>query len=148
MKKLFYLLLMLPALVFASCNDDDDNPPAIELSSTVTSFIETNYPGAVIAETEWTANGLIEVDVVQDGVRKDIYFTKNSEWVLTEWDVTGSSLPQSVKDAVASVYPEYLIDDVDYIQQPTGDSYKINIEKGNFEKDLKVSLDGSVIEEI
>ncbi len=147
MKKVLYILLILPAVVFASCNDDD-NPPAIELSAAVKSFIETNYPGAVIAETEWAANGLIEVDVVHEEVRKEIYFTKNSEWVFTEWDTPVSSLPQVVKDAVAVAYPDYFIDDADYLQQPAGDSYKINIEKGNFEKDLKVSLNGSVIEEI
>ena len=147
MKRVFYYLLLLPAIIFASCNDDD-NSHAIELSDTVKSFIETKYPGAVITETEWAGNGLIEVDITHDAKRKEVYFTRTDEWVRTEWDVAPSALAQEVKNAIATAYPDYVIDDVDYVEAPAGDYYEVNIEKGNFEKYLKVSLDGAVIEEL
>ena len=147
MKKVFYYLLLLPAIIFASCNDDD-NSHAIELSDTVKSFIETKYPGAVITETEWAGKGLIEVDITHDAKRKEAYFTSADEWVRTEWDVAPSALSQEVKNAIATAYPDYVIDDVDYVEAPAGDYYEVNIERGNFEKYLKVSLDGAVIEEL
>lgn len=147
MKRVLYYLLLLPAIIFASCNDDDSSP-AIELSNTVRSFIETKYPGAVITETEWAGNGLIEVDITHDAKRKEVYFTRTDEWVRTEWDVAPSALAQEVKNAIATAYPDYVIDDVDYVEAPAGDYYDVNIEKGNFEKYLKVSLDGAVIEEL
>lgn len=147
MKRVLYYLFLLPAIVFASCNDDD-NPPAIELSNTVKSFIETKYPGAVITETERAGNGLIEVDITHDSKRKEVYFTSTDEWVRTEWDVASSSLSQEVKNAIATAYPDYVIDDVDYVEAPAGDYYDVNIERGNFEKYLKVSLDGTVIDEL
>ena len=53
-----------------------------------------------------------------------------------------------VKNAIATAYPDYVIDDVDYVETPAGDYYEVNIERGNFEKYLKVSLDGAVIEEL
>ena len=147
MKRVFYYLLLLPAIIFASCNDDD-NSHAIELSDTVKSFIETKYPGAVITETEWAGKGLIEVDITHDAKRKEVYFTSADEWVRTEWDVASSSLSQEVKNAIATAYPDYVIDDVDYVEAPAGDYYEVNIERGNFEIYLKVSLDGAVIEEL
>lgn len=147
MKRILYFLFLLPALMFAACNDDD-NSPAVVLSDTVKSFISTKYPGAVITDAERTPNGLIEVDVVHDSKKKDIYFTQNDEWVLTEWDVPVASLPQAAVDGINVQYPGYFIDDVDYVQAPAGDYYLVNVEKGIFEKDLKVSLDGTVIDEL
>lgn len=147
MKKVLYFLLLLPAIIFASCNDDDSSP-AIELSSTVKSFIETKYPGAVITEIERAGNGLIEVDITHDSKNKEVYFTRADEWVRTEWNIVPSSFPQEVKNAIAAAYPDYVIDDVDYVEAPEGDYYDVNIERGNFEKYLKVSLDGTTIEEL
>lgn len=147
MKKVLYFLLLLPAIIFASCNDDDSSP-AIELSSTVKSFIETKYPGAVITEIERAGNGLIEVDITHDAKNKEVYFTSADEWVRTEWNIVPSSFPQEVKNAIAAAYPDYVIDDVDYVEAPEGDYYDVNIERGNFEKYLKVSLDGTTIEEL
>lgn len=146
MKTMFYYLLLLPAIIFASCNDDDHHH-VITLNKAVTDFIETKYPGAVITETELLANGLIEVDVVHDSKKKEIYFTAADEWVRTEWDVAPSTLSQEVLNSIATAYPDYVIDDVDYVQAPAGDYYEVNVEKGNFEKHLKVSLDGTTIEE-
>lgn len=146
MKKFFYYLLLLPAIIFASCNDDDHHH-VITLNKAVTDFIETKYPGAVITETELVANGLIEVDVVHDSKKKEIYFTTADEWVRTEWDVVPSTLSQEVLGSIATAYPDYRLDDVDYVQAPAGDYYEVNVEKGNFEKYLKVSLDGTIIGE-
>lgn len=146
MKKFFYYLLLLPAIIFASCNDDDHHH-VITLNKAVTDFIETKYPGAVITETELVANGLIEVDVVHDSKKKEIYFTTADEWVRTEWDVVPSTLSQEVLGSIATAYPDYRLDDVDYVQAPAGDYYEVNVEKGNFEKHLKVSLDGTIIGE-
>lgn len=147
MKKLFYILIMLPVIAFASCNDDD-NSPAIVLSDTVKNFISVNYPDAVITGAEWAANGLLEVDFVHDSKKKEIYFTQSDEWVMTEWDVPVSSLSPAAAAAISAAYPDYVIDDVDYVQTPSGDFYNVNIEKGNYEKDLNVSLDGTVIDEL
>ena len=148
MKKLFYFLLLLPAVVLASCNDDDDNPYKVNLSEGIKTYITTNYPGAIIKGSEWTANGLIEVDVVHDSKDKDVYFTKDEVWVRTDWDLPKTSLPQAAKENISVEYPKYSVDDVDYVQTPDGDYYKVEIEKGNIEKHLKVSLDGALVEEL
>lgn len=148
MKKLLFFLFILPATLLVTSCDDDDDSPAISPNAAITSFIETNYPGAVVTSVERSANGLIEVEVVHDSVKKEVYFNRKDEWVFTEWDVLASSLPQAVVDAINAQYPEYTIDadDVEYVQTPTGDYYSVNVERGNFEKDLNILPDGNIID--
>lgn len=147
MKKLLSIFLTLVVVAFAACNDDDDNKTTVP-NDVVKSFIETNYPGATILEIEKVNGGLTEVDVMHDSKKKDIYFNNDNVWVYTEWDVLTADVPQVVLDKVAEMYPEYSVDNVDYIQSPDGDFYEVEIEKGNFEKHLKVSLDASTVTEM
>lgn len=147
MKKILFALLVLPAMFFTACNDDDDNPAPLPIE-TIESYIEANYAGAVIQSIERDANNLVDVDILHDGIQKDVYFTIGGQWVYTDWDVSLGALPQAVKDAVATAFPNYTIDDADYVQSPAGDYYDIDIEKGNVEKVLKVALDGSTVEEM
>ncbi|MBQ8269749.1 MAG: PepSY-like domain-containing protein [Bacteroidaceae bacterium] len=152
MRKFFFVMLLLPALLFTACGGDDDkNNSAVTgilLNDAILNYIQTNYEGAVIKSYELEPNGLIDVDIMHDAVSKDVYFMQNGQWVLTKWDVSLSALPAVVVDAVLLAYPEYVIDDADFVQSPSGNYYSINIEKGNFERNLRVALDGSSVDEV
>ncbi len=150
MKKILFALLLLPAVFFTACSDDDDKGGKPLPLEAINSYIEANYAGAVIQSMERDAKDLVDVDILHDGIRKDVYFSMGGQWIYTDWDVLKSALPQAVIDAVENAYPNYVFgnDDVDYVQTPAGDYYRIEIEKGNFEKHLKVALDGSSVEEI
>lgn len=152
MKKVLLAVLALPLAMLVACGGDDDNNDgavaAVLLNDAIAGYIQTHYPGAVINSIEIEPGGLVDVDITHDATAKDVYFTTNGSWVLTKWDVNVSTLPVLVTDAVSVAYPDYLIDDADFVQSPSGNYYEINIEKGNFEKNLKVALDGSSVEEI
>ncbi len=151
MRRFFFAMLLLPALVFTACGGDDDKNDGIIanmlLNDAILNYIQTNYEGAVIKGYELEPNGLVDVDIMHDAVAKDVYFMQNGQWVLTKWNISLSALPLVVTDAVLAAYPEYIIDDADFVQSPSGNYYSINVEKGNFEKDLRVALDGSSVEE-
>lgn len=142
MKKLFSVL-MIAAAFLVSCSDDDNDNTAV--SNAQKSYIETAYPGAVIRHAEKEAGGLIEVEFVHDNLVKDAYFTTADEWVYTEWDVALTSLPQAVTDAALAAYPDYRIDDADFVETPDVEYYRLELEKGNFEKYISVTADGTVI---
>lgn len=143
MKKLFPIFIFA-LLAFVACSDDDDNGVAV--NQTVKSYIENKYPGSSIRHAEYDNRGLLEVEIVHDARVKDVYFNSSDEWIYTEWDITIADIPAAVSDAVVAAYPDYRIDDADYIESPSGIYYEIDIEKGNFEKLLYVTPEGEIQE--
>ena len=142
MKRLFPIfILSLFALV--ACDDDDRS---IQLESNVISFIENRYAGAKIRHAEYESNGLIEVEIVHNSVVKDVYFNSNNEWVYTSWDVRVSDIPAAVASAVATNYPSFRIDDVDFIEKGELSYYRIEIERGNIESVVLVLPDGEFLD--
>lgn len=124
-------------------NAGDDNTP--EISEAVKSFIEQNYPDATILSAERDKDNFLNIEILHENIVKDLYFDNAQEWVLTKWDVAVASLPQAVIDAAAQAYPDYRIDDADYIVTPSATYYKIEVERGNFENTVYVTSDGTIL---
>ena len=116
-----------------------------ELSDAVKSFIKDKYPGASVKDYGKNANGMLEVDIVHDGIEKDVYFDSKGNWVQTDWDVPVAKLPAAVSSAVATNFPDFRIDDAEYVERPEIVFYEIDLEKGGVEKVVYIAPDGSVI---
>ena len=141
MKKLSILLLTIFA--FVACDMDDHN---VALNKTVREFIEERYERAEILQAESESLGTIEVEFIHDGCKKTAYFEKRSnEWVYTTWDVTVGELPDAVKEAIQSNYPDYIIEDINYIERPTVEYYEFELEKGIIEINRYISPDGEIL---
>lgn len=146
MKNLLYSLLMLTVVAFTACNDDDGHP-AVELNEAQKAFIETKYPGAVIREVEKSRGGLVEADIVHDSKQKDVYFKEGGDWLYTKWDILHADLPEAAKNAVLDANPDYHIDEVDYVESPTGDFYEVEIKKhGSADKYVNVTAEGLIVD--
>ena len=144
MKKYLFPILFFALAAVVSCENDDDKSVAV--NTTVKNYIEAKYPGASIRKAEYENNGLLEVEFIHNALLKDAYFKPNNEWVYTEWDVALSALPKSVTDAVAEAYPSHRIDDIDYVETPSGDCYEVEIEKGGAELWVYVTAEGDILE--
>lgn len=142
MKKLFPIFI-LSLLAFVGCSDDDDK--SIPLNDSIVQFIDAKYPGAKIRHAEHESNGLIEVEVLHDGKWKDIYFNSANEWVYTSWDVRVADLPAVVKNAVVAAYPDFRIDDADFVERGSETFYEIEIEKGGVDMFIFVSPEGELL---
>ena len=95
-------------------------------------FIKENYPEATIVEYDYTANGLLEVDIRDGNKEKDVYFDKDGNWIQTDWDVPADSLPDAVLRALADNYPEYFLDRAEYVERPGGVVfYEVELEHRN-----------------
>lgn len=143
MKKLFSMLMLSVCFAFVACDSDDDK--SISVNQTIRSYIENKYPGAEIRRAEHSDRGLIEVEFLHDMLLKEAYFTSDNEWEYTEWDVALSNLPKAVSDAASEAYPDYRIDDADYYETSSGNYYKLDIEKGNYERRLIVTPEGEIL---
>lgn len=116
-----------------------------DLADAMRTFIEKNYPGASIVETDYEANW-VEVDIIHDRTAKEVRFTTAGEWVSTSWDIRLTDVPQVVKDAALAAHAGFVMDDADYVQTPAGDCYLIELEKGEQDVYVKVQADGTVLQ--
>ena len=140
MKKLLPILLIMLTTLWAC--DEKEN---ITLNNTIKEFIEQKYAGARILYAEQDFNGDIEVEIIHDNIRKEVKFNRNNKWINTIWDISINQLPDAVKESIKNNYPEYLIDDADYIETPSGDYYKVEIEKGEWDKTILVTAEGEIL---
>lgn len=141
MKKILSIMMLLTlAIAGIGCDDDDNN---VTINNNVRTYINTHYSGAVILEAEYNY-GYLEVDIYHDSLSKDVYFDNKDAWVKTTWDVAVNTLPQAVTATIATEYPDYRIDDAEYVETPDGEYYSIELEKGERDVYIKVASDGTV----
>ncbi len=138
MKKLLPILI-LSFVTLLSCEQEN-----IVVNDEIRNFIEQRYEGARILYAEQEFNE-IDVEIVHDNIRKEVKFNRNNNWINTVWDVYVSQLPEIVTASVANEYAGYRIDDADYVETPSGDHYKLEIEKGEWERTVFVTPDGEIL---
>ena len=139
MKKLLPILF-ISLLALWSC--DEENIP---VNNEIRSFIEQKYEGAKILYAEKDFNGEIDVEIIHDNKKKDVKFNRNNNWISTTWDVAINDLPDAARESVINRYPDYRIDDVDYIETPSGDRYKVEMEKGEWDRTVFVTVNGEML---
>ena len=139
MKKLLPILFISLAALWAC---DEEN---IALNDYIKNFIGQKYEGVRILYAEKDFNGEIEVEIVHDNKTKEVRFNRNNNWISTIWDLPISQLPDAARESVLSRYPEYRIDDVDYVEKPSGDCYKVEIEKGEWDRTVFVTANGEIL---
>ena len=139
MKKLLPILFLSLAALWAC---DEVN---IAVNDNIRDFIEQKYEGAKILYAEKEFNGEIDVEIIHNDTRKDVKFNRREEWISTTWDVPVNLLPDVVRERVQDSYPEYRIDDADYVETPAGDRYKLEIERGEWDRTIFVTPDGVIL---
>ena len=139
MRKLLPILFISLAALWAC---DEEN---IVVNNDIKSFIEQKYEGARILYAEQEFNGEIDVEIIHNNTKKEVKFNRKNNWISTTWDVAINDLPYAARESVINRYPDYRIDDVDYIETPSGDRYKVEMEKGEWDKTLFVTADCEIL---
>lgn len=139
MKKLLPILL-ISLVAFWACDEE-----YVALNNNIQDFIEQRYDGARILYAEKDFNGETDVEIIHNNIKKEVKFNRKDKWISTTWDVSISELPDAAKESILSHYPEYRIDDIDYVEKPSGDYYKVEIEKGEWDRTVFVTAEGEIL---
>ncbi len=125
--------------------DDDRNAGLIQssLPEAISSYIDTNYAGAVIVDFEREGT-YYEVDIRYNGESKELLFDSSYAWVQTSTDCS-RSIPDDISTAVSASYPNYVIEDCEYVETAAGETYYL-VDLDNYDNDLKVTTDGAITE--
>ena len=114
------------------------------LDAAVKNSILEKYPAAQILEYDYD-DGLLEVEIWHENKEKNVYFNGAKNWVRTEWDITRNELPTAVTNTIETQYAGFRIDDIEYIQTPSGDYYRIELERGDNERELRIDAAGNIL---
>jgi Protein of unknown function (DUF2874). len=134
-------------LVKASPDNSNNNPSnyiPTETSSSIKEFISLKYPGARIVEID-REGALIEVDIIDSGVHREVVFSSGSNWEYTETEIRRTNVPSTIMDAFNnSEYNRYRIDDIDHYDTPGGEFYIFELDVEPHDIHIKIYPDGTV----
>lgn len=117
----------------------------IPVENDIKTFIETNYPGAIILEKDYD-HGLLEVEIRHEGREKEIRFNGRNEWLSSEWDVRINELPDAVKQALNNNDYRPDDDEATYMETPDGMWYEIEAYKDRHEWTVYIHPDGIILD--
>ena len=139
MKKLLPILF-ISLFSLLACEEEN-----ITINNYIRDFIEQKYNGARILYAEKDFNGEVDVEIIHDNKKEEVKFNSKNNWISTTWDVSINELPDAARESIINRYPEYRIDDIDYVERPDGDYYKVELEKGEWDKTLFVTANGEIL---
>lgn len=147
MKKLvFWAMMTLGVISLQSCDKEDDNN--LQISAGLQEAFDARYPHA--SRVDWERTGeFYEAEFTENGGEHKAWFTFEGVWVMTEYDIPFTQLPQAVQDAFAAgTYASWRVDDVDKIEKSDMSVvYIIEVESGTQEYELTYLEDGTLIRE-
>lgn len=123
-------------------NFGDDINGGISAGTAIQAVLDERYPGAVIKE-KGHDDGLTEIEIIHDGIEKDVYFNGKDEWVRTEYETTYNNLPEAVKNYISANYTSHE-NEADAVETPAGDWFEIEARKGGTEYDVLINKDGTL----
>lgn len=151
MKFKFTLLavLLVGALAFVACNNDDDKDGDYLPNSTVIHAFNTRYPTA--GQVSWSASGSYQkAEFTLNGNECDAWFDNQGTWLLAQTDMPYASLPQAVKTGFSqSFYAQWQVDDAGQLERldmPT--LYWLEVENGGNEMTLYFNEEGLLVKEV
>ena len=123
-------------------NGNDGGNSNVPVEDELQNFIDQKYPGAIILEKNYD-HGYLEIDILHDGIEKEIKFNGQNQWVRTEWEVR--QLPDAVKNTITA--QGYTLDDNEFGYVETADSiwYEVEVRKGRDELKLYISPTGEIL---
>ena len=130
--------------------DDSEDYLPIELPEEVKNFLQEKYAASKIVETD-QEHGQFEVDIIHDGVAKEVLFDNSGNWLSSSWEISLDTLPEVVKTAIRQEindkYVGYETDDEpELVETPDGNYYRIELEaEDGREVILKIREDGTLL---
>lgn len=147
MKRIYLLTMSIIALLsLTSCEMYDEYGEMMIRTKTdnITQAVAGLYPQARIVEMD-NDYKTIEVEIVDNNTRRDVYFDLSLNWLRTETDIRHADLPAEVADKIANKYAGWFIDDIKAVDTPLSSYYLVELDKGEREKIVKIDALGNIL---
>ncbi|HLS30654.1 MAG TPA: PepSY-like domain-containing protein [Flavobacteriaceae bacterium] len=137
--KLMIVTLLFSGVMFAQDLSSNQVP------SVVFNTFKKEFPKA--NDVEWEMKGdrynvEFEIGWFSD---YEAWFKKSGELIRYEMDISKKDLPDAVRQSIKEQYKGYHVDDATKIVENNVETYAVEIEKGNDERDLIFSINGEQI---
>ena len=139
----YVVLLGFASLAFVGCSDDDDDNLVVNSEAVSTTF-EQMYPGVPVGEWE-LEHGLYKAEFLNEGRPAEAWFQPDGTWVKTDTDWAYADVPAEVKAYVSEHHPTLAVDDVDWIETPSGSYFLIELNAKGGDVYLQLLPDGSLL---
>lgn len=119
--------------------------PESQVPSVIVNSFKKEFPKA--SDVEWERQGDqynvdFEIGWFTD---YEAWFTASGKLIRYTEDISEGDLPKTVKHAIKNQYKGYRIEDAKKIIENGVETYSVEIEKGNDERDLVFSTNGKLI---
>ena len=147
---LAWCVVLMGAVVFTGCSDDDDDIRVSDVPKDVLNTFEAKFPNVSHAEWENKKNYYV-ADFWQEGMETHVWIDNKAEWKMTELDF-GTQLgllPDAVQNAFREgQYANWRVDDIDKYERLDRTFYLIEIvTNGQRDRDLFFAEDGSLLKD-
>ena len=93
-------------------------------------------------DTEW------EAEFKMDGEEMSANFRNDGTWTETETEIKTADLPEAVKDAIASQFAGYKMEEASLVETPDmAADYEVELEKGETTIEALFKADGTLIKQ-
>jgi uncharacterized membrane protein YkoI len=138
MKKLWLFLLPIAALmIFVAIKCKDDEGHTVPLPASIQNYLNANYPGAEIEESEMdtlcTGTAVYEVEVeVSDDNEIGLTFDTEGNMLFSENEIKVSDLPAAVSAGISANFAGY----------STAEAEKLSMADGSFQYEAELKKNG------
>lgn len=123
----------------------------VELPAAVKTYLDANYPGFKIDESEQetlcTGTSVYEVELEGPGDQEiELTFDTEGNLLFTETEIPASQLPSSVTGSISANYPGYSIEEAERLDLAGGgNQYEVELKKGSSHLEVLFAADGTKI---
>lgn len=151
MKKLLFYFALIPAVLFVAAKCDDDNKSMVDLPASIQNYLNTNYAGAEIEESEMdtlctgTAVYEVEVEVSEDN-EIELTFDTEGNLLFTEKEIASSQLPAAVTSGINAQYAGASVQEAERLDLADGgNQYEVELKQGQTYREVLFTAEGTVI---
>lgn len=139
------MIAMSIPMIACETFDDYGAMSRVQNSTNINTAVVAIYPNARVVDIDRDFNS-IEVEIIDaNNIRREVYFNKSLTWLRTETEIRHSELPEAVLNRLATEYVGYRIDDAKLVDTPDGSHYRIEIEKNDRDRTVKITATGNIL---
>jgi hypothetical protein len=132
------------ALIAAYYSSYDRDVPASNVPAAIRNSFTTLFPTA--RDIDWDlSREVYKTDFEINNVDYDAWYTQEGTLLAYKFDITRSTLPQAVRNAIARDFNGFALEDAEKVVKPHSTGYYVEVERGNMEYTAYYAEDGTYI---